>query len=193
MPRREHRVGRPAERRADHDLPFAEAAHQVRGELDAVGGQAGAVLDAVDAGLDGLLDRGRAWAWAVTGRPEAVRLLDHAAQLVEGELTCRDVGAGGHVPAAGHDLDDVDATFGPLPTAARSAFSPATSPPIFQQCPATEVMGGPDATMWGPGRGGTVAALDDGPVVVAQIPDRRHAEASCWASAVSMTACSWSP
>ena len=61
-------------------------------------------------------------------------------------------------------------------TAARNASSPATSPPIIQQCPPTEVMGGPEATMWGPWSGGrTVAAVHDGPPVVAQVPDRRHA------------------
>ena len=78
-------------------------------------------------------------------------------------------------------------------TAARSASSPATSPPIIQQCPPTEVMGGPEATMCGPwsaparSRRSTTAQRSSPRSRTVVTP-----EASCWASAVSITACSWS-
>ncbi len=118
----------------------------------------------------------RAWACAVTGRPRpcdssttqrsSSRVNWQAAMSVPGVM----------FPPLAITFTTSTRRSARSRTAARSASSPATSPPIIQQCPPTEVMGGPEATMCGPWFvPGAVATVHDRPPVVAQVPDRRHA------------------
>ena len=121
------------------------------------------MLDAVDAGLDRLLDgcqrRGRARSPAGRGgatrrqRRAAPRKVNwHAATSVPGVM----------LPPLAMIFTTSTRRSARSRTAARNASTPATSPPIIQQCPPTDVIGGPDATMCGsPARGASRRSTTD--------------------------------
>ena len=105
-----------------------------------------------------------------------MRLLDHAAQLREGELAGGEVGAGRHGAAAGHHLHDVDPSLRSLPHGGPQrvlAGHLAAHHPAVPADRGDGRTGGDDVRAVVRGR--AVAALHDRPAVVAQVPDRRHA------------------
>jgi hypothetical protein len=103
-----------ADGRADVDAPGGERGTESGRQDGALGGQAAAVLDAVDPRGDALLDRGQAVRVRGQREPEPVRLVDQGPQLLEAELAGGEVGAGGHDATAGHDLHHAGAPLGPL-------------------------------------------------------------------------------
>ena len=108
------------------------------------------MLDAVDPGGGGSGDRLGAVGVGGDGQPAAVRFADGGAELGGAELGLVFPGAGGHDPAAGHQLDDVHAAAGMVthrrPYALRSGFG-GTAEEV--QCPPGVVIVEPAATMVG--------------------------------------------
>jgi hypothetical protein len=72
------------------------------------------VLDTVGPGRHGHVHRGQAVRVRGHRQADRVRLPDHHAHLVQGELAQHHLCAGCRESAAGHDLDDVDAAVGAL-------------------------------------------------------------------------------
>jgi hypothetical protein len=83
--------------------------------VDAVGGEERAVLDRVGAYGQGIGHSLAAVGVDGQGQPGGVGLLDRDRQFGSPELGLVRPDRRGHVPAAGHDLDDVDAASRPFP------------------------------------------------------------------------------
>jgi hypothetical protein len=107
-------------------------------------------------------------------QPVPVRLVDDGAHLLEGELAGEHVGAGRHHPSAGHDLDDVGTTLGPLrdrPAQRLHAGRLAT------HRPAVPARGGDRRPGRDDGRSVTGARpVDDGPAAVPEVAHCRDAD-----------------
>ena len=176
-PRRQHGVGGPAERRADDDLPLAEPAHQVLGELDAVlaSGTCSARCRRHRPRRPAR-PRPAAWAWAVTGRPRpwdssttqrsSSRVNWQAAMSVPGVM----------FPPLAITFTMSTRRSARSRTAARSAVLAGHLAAHHPAVPADRGdgrTGGDDVRLVVRAR--AVAAIHDGPPVVAQVPDRRHA------------------
>ena len=133
------------------------------------------MLDAVDAGLDRLLDGCQRV--GVRGHPQAdaVRLVDNGAQLLQSELTCRDVGARRHVAAARHDLHDVDAPLSPLAHRGAQRIDARDLAAHHPAMPAHRCDRRSRRDDVRLARARRVAPVDDRPVRVAEIAHRRDA------------------
>ncbi len=97
------------DRRRDEDSGVRDAFDETGVVVVAGGGGEGAVLDAIDASLDGDADALDAVGMGGDAAAQAVGLLDAGAELVDRELGGEGVGSGRHVAAGGHDLDPVGA------------------------------------------------------------------------------------
>ena len=133
------------------------------------------MLDAVDARLDRLLDREQGV--GVRGHPqaEAVRLVDNRAQLLQCELACRDVGARRHVAAARHDLHDVDAPLGSLTHRGAQRIDARDFAAHHPAVPAHRRDRWPRGHDVRLAQARCVAPVDDRPVGIAEIANRRDA------------------
>ncbi len=161
-----------AQRVAHDDVGFRQRVHQLDRNHHALVGQAGAVLDAVDACGHGALDRDQAVGVRGDGEAETVGLLHDHAELVLGELAVVDRGAGRGEPAAGHDLHDVDAALG---SRAHGPAELVLAGRLAAHGPAVALRtgdrrAGADDPLPVPG-----PLVDHGPLVVTQVPDRGHA------------------
>jgi hypothetical protein len=132
------------------------------------------VLDAVDARRDTLLHGRHRVGVADHRESEPVCLVDDGIDLGQAELARADVGVWRHHPTAGHDLHQVRAPLGALPNRAAQLV----------RSPGRTAHAGAVAADAGDGwaRGDHSRAVrpvpvpvDDRPILIAQIPDRRHA------------------
>ena len=171
----QHGVERLPQCGAYDDVLLAEAGHQVGREVEAVRTDARAVLDAIGTRHDRLLDRRDRVRMHGDREVAGMRLVDDELELFERELAFGDVGTRRHVAATRHDLDQIDLPFVALGDRGAQrvrASGLAAHHPAVATDGGDRRARGDDVRFDGTDRP-AVAALDHGPLVVAEVADRR--------------------